>query len=129
METPLAYFITFRTYGTGLHGDSRGSIDDEHHGYGQPFADADPSRERYEQSLLSHPPVSRTREQRASCGATIFDVCQHRGWALHAHNVRTNHVHVVLTAAGPPEPVMNGLKSWCTRRLREAGLIPLDQRP
>jgi hypothetical protein len=26
-DTPLAYFISFRTYGTWLIGDSRGSID------------------------------------------------------------------------------------------------------
>ena len=27
---PLAYFITFRSYGTWLHGDKRGSVDRLH---------------------------------------------------------------------------------------------------
>lgn len=26
-DQPLAYFITFRTHGTWLHGDQRGSVD------------------------------------------------------------------------------------------------------
>ena len=32
-DTPLAYFISFRTYGTWLHGDERGSIDRFHNRY------------------------------------------------------------------------------------------------
>ncbi len=32
-EFPLAYLITFRTYGTWLHGDERGSIDRYHNRY------------------------------------------------------------------------------------------------
>ncbi len=33
---PLAYFITFRCYGTWLHGDRRGSVDRFHNIYGTP---------------------------------------------------------------------------------------------
>ena len=32
-NTPLAYFISFRTYGTWLHGDSRGSFSRRESGY------------------------------------------------------------------------------------------------
>jgi hypothetical protein len=35
-HTPLAYFIMFRSYGTWLHGDSRGSVDRLHNTYGTP---------------------------------------------------------------------------------------------
>jgi hypothetical protein len=31
---PLAYLITFRCYGTWLHGDARGSVDPTHNVYG-----------------------------------------------------------------------------------------------
>jgi hypothetical protein len=34
MGTPLAYFITFTCYRTWLHGDERGSVDDEHNAPG-----------------------------------------------------------------------------------------------
>jgi hypothetical protein len=33
---PLAYLITFRSYGTWLHGDPRGSVDRFHNVYGKP---------------------------------------------------------------------------------------------
>ena len=36
-EFALAYFITFRCYGTWLHGDERGSVDRFHNIYGMPF--------------------------------------------------------------------------------------------
>lgn len=35
-DVPLAYLITFRTYGTWLAGDERGSIDRFNNGYGTP---------------------------------------------------------------------------------------------
>jgi hypothetical protein len=34
---PLAYLITFRAYGTWLHGDKRGSVNRFHNRFGTPF--------------------------------------------------------------------------------------------
>ncbi len=53
----------------------------------------------------------------------ITEVCELRGWYLSAVNVRTNHVHVVVTADAPPERVMTALKASATRRLTDAGEI------
>src|SRR5262249_42685946 len=36
-DRPLAYLITFRCYGTWLHGDERGSTDRHRNQYGTPF--------------------------------------------------------------------------------------------
>ena len=53
---------------------------------------------------------------------TIRDHCRVRNWHLHAINARSNHVHVVVTAAGyQPETARDQFKSWCSRRLKEAG--------
>jgi REP element-mobilizing transposase RayT len=53
----------------------------------------------------------------------IEDHCAHREWPILVINVRTNHVHVVVTAGEHrPEVVMGQLKAWATRRLREARL-------
>lgn len=49
--------------------------------------------------------------------------CDFRGWPIHALNVRTNHVHVVVSASVPPEKVMGELKAWASRRLHESGLL------
>jgi hypothetical protein len=111
VDQPLAYFITFRTYGTWLHGDDRGWVDRSHHAYGQPYEDPNPALERFEHSLLAHPPVKLTQAQRVRCECAIRETCGHRGWALHALNVRTNHVHVVVHAPQEPERVMEALKA------------------
>ncbi|HEX9659180.1 MAG TPA: hypothetical protein VGA18_02730, partial [Rhodothermales bacterium] len=42
---PLAYLITFTTYGTWLHGDERGSVDPGHSIPGTPPLERDAHRE------------------------------------------------------------------------------------
>jgi len=119
---PLAYLITFTTYGTWLHGDPRGSVDREHNVWGTPFLDPDRARQAAENRRLCHPPVRLDAQGRTAVERTILEVCAHRGWTVHALNVRTNHVHLVVSAPQPAGQVMNCLKSWAARRLREAGL-------
>ena len=61
-------------------------------------------------------------EHRAIVENTIRKHCEMRSWHLHAVNVRSNHVHVVVTATGyKPETVRDQFKSWCTRKLKEIG--------
>jgi len=128
-EFPLAYFITFRTYGTWLHGDSRGSIDRQNNTYGRPLLKPDNSREQRESRLLAHAPVMLTPAQRKAVERDLREVCQARGYVLLAVNVRTNHVHVVTSAACKPEPLLNAFKSYSTRKLRELGLISEGTKP
>jgi hypothetical protein len=45
MSEPLAYFITFTTYGAWLHGRKPGSVDRDHNAPGTPFLPADPEQE------------------------------------------------------------------------------------
>jgi len=124
----VAYFITYHTYGTWLHGTQRGSVDATHNQYGEPFLSEDEQREQNEFIKLQHEPVNLTPDQIAVVDRTIREVCAHRGWSLHELNVRTNHVHVVVNADSTPERILNDLKSYATRRLGEAGLIPKDSR-
>lgn len=58
----------------------------------------------------------------------IREVCENRDWTLFAAHVRSNHVHVVVGAGAPPEKVMNDFKSYCSRRLTEAGLETSQRR-
>ena len=58
----------------------------------------------------------------------ITERCQFRGWILHALNVRTNHVHIVVTARDESnEIVMLGFKTRATRLLRERGLLAREE--
>ena len=72
-------------------------------------------------------PFTLSAASRALVERTIREHCVVRGWQLHAVNVRTNHVHVVVTATGyAPEVVREQFKSWCTRRLK--GIEPRRSR-
>jgi hypothetical protein len=56
-DTPLAYFISFRTYGTWLHGDKRGSIDRHHNQYGSPYIPPNDKWHQYNQRQLKTKPL------------------------------------------------------------------------
>jgi REP element-mobilizing transposase RayT len=120
MKFPLAYFITWTTYGTWLHGDDRGSFD--HHGN---YVAPDPARREAEAAMLVEDPVILTPEQRAAIDDLLVEACARRGWLLHARNVRTNHVHVVVSASAAGDQVRAKLKGLASLRLTEhAGLQP-----
>ena len=126
---PLAYFITFRGYGTWLHGDSRGSVDRFHNRYGTARLPPNPLRQQYERRLLKQPPVTLTARQRAAVERGIRDTCRFRAWLLWAVHVRTNHVHSVVTADCNSETVLSALKANATRNMREAGCWRSKQSP
>ena len=127
---PLAFLITFRTYGTWLHGDERGAVDRRnYHRYGTPAMPANSRLFADEKATLKHSPVVLDRLQRSATEAAIREVCARRGYSLHAINVRTNHVHSVVTAPCKPEHVIEAFKAYATRKLREANLIKREIRP
>ena len=128
-EFPLAYLITFRCYGTWLHGDTRGSVDREHNVYGTPFLPRNEAREDEERLRLKHAPVILDEARRLIVEQTIPQVCQHRGWTLRASNVRTNHIHIVVSAQCRPEKALNDFKAYCTRRMKEAGAWKSETSP
>src|SRR5437773_2523008 len=100
-DIPLAYLITFRCYGTWLHGDGRGSIDRFHNRYKSPYIDSNEKWHRHNVQVLQGEPVTLDAAQRQSVEAAIRETCKYRQWNLHALNVRTNHVdHPVATARG-----------------------------
>ena len=63
-EFPLAYFISFRTYGTWLHGDERGSVNRKQNKYGTPRIAPNARLQKAERKLLKHPPVTLDGYQR-----------------------------------------------------------------
>ena len=118
-----AYLITFTTYGTWVHGDERGSVDRENNIPGTALLTPSVSRRRMVTGLMKSHEVKLDREHRNIVQKTIERVCAHFAWELHTANVRTNHVHIVVSAPESPERVMNVLKSWTTRSLVAAKLV------
>jgi REP element-mobilizing transposase RayT len=118
-DTPLGYLITFRCYGTWLHGDERGSIDRFHNRYKSPYLPQSDRRKYLSERQLKSPPVRLNASQRESVDNAISEVCTHRKWLLYAHNVRTSHVHVVVSIGTlKPERALNAFKAYATRRMR-----------
>lgn len=116
---PIGYLITFRTYGTWLHGDKRGSVDRDHRRYGTPVLPSSPRREEIERGLLKQHPVNLNRRQRNAIDSSIRETCEARKWTLWAFNTRTNHVHSVITARCRSKSVLIALKANATRLMRE----------
>jgi REP element-mobilizing transposase RayT len=126
---PLAYLITFRCYGTWLHGDARGSVDPTHNVYGALKIAANQALENANRKQLNHAPIILDTRQRKVVERAVRGVCDYREYMLLALNVRTNHVHAVVMAMCKPETVLDALKAYATRALRRAGLIGLKTKP
>ncbi len=116
---PVAYFITFTTHGTWLHGDSRQSVARDH---GVPKLLA-PNEPLYQQKRenLKRPPVQFDQKQREIVLGSLIQHCLVKQWRLFAAHVRSNHVHAVIQSGHPIDNVMTGLKIWATRTLGEGG--------
>jgi REP element-mobilizing transposase RayT len=121
-DTPLAYFISFRSYGTWLHGDKRGSIDRFHNCYGDSYLRPNKTWHRHNRKQLKARPLILAAKERRSVEHAIRETCSIRKWYLQALNVRTNHVHTVVTANHRPGLVLNAFKANATRQLRKDGL-------
>ena len=128
MSDPLAYFITFRTYGTWLHGDQRGSVDPDHNIPGTPKLPPDERWVGAARNRMLETPFELDTPCRQAVDEAIRERCSFAGWSLLALNVRTNHVHLLVAASEPADQVMASLKAWSTRRLRTLGLLSERQK-
>ena len=128
-EFPIAYLITFRTFGTWLHGDDRSSTrrnkrtarESKRIEPNVPFEDS--MREEMKQDA-----VVLNRKQRIAVQQAIKEYCKTKGYILFAINVRTNHVHIVVGVKASPERVVDSIKAAATKRLRELGLVTEDKK-
>ena len=102
-------------------GDRRGSVDRFHNRYGTPRIPPNERWRKHNQSKLANPPVKLKHHQIVLIEEAIRETCKIRKWGLWTTNVRSNHVHSVVSAPCKPDPVLNALKANATRKLREAG--------
>ena len=115
MPDPLAFFLTWTTYGSWLPGDERGWAEKPGR-----FREPDTERRSTARQLMTETKLTLESDQRQIVETTIADHCRIRRWELLAVSCRTQHVHVVVAAPNrDPEEVMDQFKAWCTRRLKE----------
>jgi REP element-mobilizing transposase RayT len=121
-DVPLGYLISFRTYGTWLHGDERGSTDRFHNAFRTPHIVPNEKWQQHNQRCLQSQPLRLNAAQRRSVENAIRETSDYRRWHLRAVTVRTNHVHVVISiGSAPPATALNALKANSTRQMREDG--------
>lgn len=126
-DFPLAYLITLRTYGTWLHGNEKSSV--ERHGfniYGTPRLEPNPNLEDRMLQNLKNKPFLFDENQRRIIETAIKEVCEYRNYDLQAINVRSNHLHCVVSAQVKPKLIADAFKSYATRHLRQNLLIDKD---
>ena len=63
------------------------------------------------QSQMTEDPVYLSDHQRSLVDASLVAECAAQGWILHERNVRTNHVHLLVSAAQDGKKVRSRLKA------------------
>ncbi len=112
---PIAFFITWPTYGTWLPGDERGWVE-HHHGWQLPSRDL----EQHSRACMTEQQCLLSPKERAIVIAQILHTCAFRNWVHYASACRSNHAHVVIGAWNTkPQKIRIDIKAWCTRSLRE----------
>ncbi|MFM9025415.1 MAG: hypothetical protein ACKON7_08765, partial [Planctomycetaceae bacterium] len=110
---PLAYFLTWTTYGSWLPGDDRGWVDRR-----GMIRGGNPLLQGVALRRLAGACVSLTRHQRGLVVRCVAAHARFRGWTLYAVQCRMQHVHVVIGAPGRgPYEVIAELKARATRML------------
>ncbi len=127
---PRARFFSFRTYGTWLHGDNRGSVDRNNNLYGARYYPPDHEWKEFRLKQLKGASVKLDSRMRMVVRESIKETCNKRNWTLLAVNVRTNHVHAVVNIGmASPSQALNALKANATRELRDKGKWKEDHSP
>jgi len=126
----LAYFITFSTYGTWLHGTEKGkgSVDRDHNGYATPFLEPDVNRQSDERNAMVQAPYLLDEARREVVRNAIVALAEQKQWRLFALHVRSNHVHAVISADRDPDRLMSELKARASKELTAAGFENSDRK-
>jgi hypothetical protein len=109
---PLAYHITWGTYGTRLHGDQRGTVDRKRNALETPLVGPDELRWERETARLKFPPVRLTRQQRKAIEELLPSICRRGQWTCLECAAGTDHVPLLVRSAIDPETIRRLAKRW-----------------
>ncbi|OGT25964.1 MAG: hypothetical protein A3I77_01760 [Gammaproteobacteria bacterium RIFCSPLOWO2_02_FULL_42_14] len=118
-KLPFAYFITFRTYGSWLHGDKRTSVSRENNIFGTPVIKPNQLLENKMHAEKKHDSIIFKKTHADTILNAMVAACNHYRWRLYSLHVRSNHVHLTIRADRTPEHMMTQLKAYATRFLRK----------
>ncbi len=124
------WLLTWRTYGTWLPGDPRGSVTrvwngsgprEEHDIPGSPVDGPMPGLEAAAREAMKGDSVWLTQSQADVLAEQFQETARFRMWIMLAGAVISNHVHLVVGVPGDPDPekLLGDFKAWGTRRLNK----------
>ena len=117
LEHPLAYHITFGTYGMRLHGGEQGTVSRDQNRFGEPIFGRDVVWERIERSSMKFAPVVLNDAQRRVIEEIVPSICVRGKWEYHTAAARSDHVHVMLASTKEGKRVRQWLKRWLGEEL------------
>jgi REP element-mobilizing transposase RayT len=123
---PTTYLITWPCYGARLPGED-GAVPRTQNHFGGPLPESNAHKERHSRNRMQQPPYLLDAVRGQVVLESLKEACHFRNWTLLAAHVRTNHVHVILTAPCKPEPVMTTLKAYASRALNQRAIDHPDR--
>jgi REP element-mobilizing transposase RayT len=103
-------------------------VDAAHNVYGTPFVEPDEEREQTAREAMTQPAYVMSAAEREIVCKAIVDLARERKWELLAVHVRSNHVHVVVSAERDPGRIMSDMKGRASRDLNEAGFDSAERK-
>ena len=130
-ELSRTWFLTWTTYGTWLPGDERSFVGNvrecedrlkiKRRSPGVPYEKANDALADAAQQSMRGSPVWLTRQQAIVVFEQLRETATHRNWSLIASAVMSNHVHLLVTVPGDPEPavLLRDFKAYASRALNK----------
>jgi REP element-mobilizing transposase RayT len=131
------WLITWTCYGNWLPGDERGFVGNVrdpdglqvvHNVLGTPYDKDMPHLEAWVHQHMTGSPVTLERPDAEALIAQYQETARVRRWSLEAASVMFNHTHIVVGVPGDPDPesILETLKSWATRALKNLRPLPAN---
>jgi REP element-mobilizing transposase RayT len=121
------YLITWSCYGSRLPGQP-GAVPRTQNQFNSPLPEPNTQKEHHALDRTRDAPYTLDEIRRHVVLESLQEVCRFRSWTLLAAHVRTNHLHVVVTADSKPEQVMVAMKAYSSRALNRRGIDVAGQR-
>ncbi len=112
-----AYFITFTTYGTWLHGDSKTSVNRVFNKFEQVRRPTNLALQKHMKSSQKHSTFIMDASLRQLVLNSIIDTSTEMEWFIYALHVRSNHIHLLVKSTYTPEKTLTKLKSCASKSL------------
>ena len=118
MRNPIAYMLTWTTYGSWLQGDERGYVKDGVILYGNKALNT------ANKALMQYPEVSLTLVQRQTIENALRKEAELLGQEIYAIAVGKNHIHLAVSSNGMDAGVaVSHYKNAARLKIKDDGFI------